>query len=200
MLIQATMRLKNGEMARVRKSMGLSQTSLAELCEANVATINQIENLHLSRLTPTSPIILKLASILCLSTDVIAPPELCGKDIQTKFQQTADVDTCALLLYGEHRIKQQTLESPSDLIEHEDMTDYFMGLLTKNLHKLTEMQQKVITMKYGLDGELPKRNSDIARSLNRSREAIRIAERNGLTHIRKCFDSETRLLETKVYE
>ena len=74
---------------------------------------------------------------------------------------------------------------PSEQIE----SDCMKGDLETLLEQLPELQNRVLRMRYGMDGDDPMSLTGIGRVLGISRDRVRNLERDGLRGLRKTGDS-----------
>ena len=77
------------------------------------------------------------------------------------------------------------LSSDSDLPSQKIEIDCMKGDLEVLLQKLPELQNRVLRMRYGINGEDPMTLTGIGRILGISRDRVRNLERDGLTGLRK---------------
>ena len=75
-------------------------------------------------------------------------------------------------------------ELPSDHVEE----DCLKGDLRSLLGQLPHLQEQVLRMRYGMDGEDPMSLTGIGRILGMSREGVRNLERDGLAGLRRVSD------------
>ena len=73
---------------------------------------------------------------------------------------------------------------PSDQVEE----DCLKGDLRDLLHQLPHLQEQVLRMRYGMDGEDPMSLTGIGRILGMSRDRVRNLERDGLAGLRRISD------------
>ena len=75
-------------------------------------------------------------------------------------------------------------ELPSDQVEE----DCLKGDLRSLLGQLPHLQEQVLRMRFGMDGEDPMSLTGIGRILGMSRDRVRNLERDGLTGLRRVSD------------
>ena len=199
MLIKAIMNLRNHKVLEARKELGLTQAQLGKACDVPATTISEIECLRLERINPAKEAVRKVSNFLGIDIEDVAPAGLCGVKFSTKFESVQEVDTQALLLYGVSRQEQQTLPSPSDIMEHEELTEHFMGILKENMHCLSKNQQDIIGLRYGLTDEGALTYKEIGKRKKRTVEAIRQSEAMAIRKLRHVIEVKTRLSDTKTY-
>ena len=199
MRTQAIMRLKNDHIVKARQRLGLTQKKLAEIAGISIVNVNELENLKTKRYKSSYSSVLKISCVLGIPPDEVLPPELAGKEIQTKFEQVKDIEVDALLLYGQQRIVEQVLPSPAEIVEQEDLTDYFMDILKKKLCFLTSGEKDVVTKMYGLDGKKPLTLTETAKSRKRLVATTRANKQRALYKLKEKIVADVGLKETKEY-
>jgi RNA polymerase nonessential primary-like sigma factor len=75
-------------------------------------------------------------------------------------------------------------ELPSDQVEE----DCLKGDLRSLLSQLPHLQEQVLRMRFGMDGEDPMSLTGIGRILGMSRDRVRNLERDGLAGLRRVSD------------
>ncbi len=86
---------------------------------------------------------------------------------------------------GEDTVLLDLLSSDSDLPSQKIEIDCMKGDLEVLLQKLPELQNRVLRMRYGINGEDPMTLTGIGRILGISRDRVRNLERDGLKGLRK---------------
>ena len=86
---------------------------------------------------------------------------------------------------GEDTVLLDLLSSESDLPSQKIEIDCMKGDLEVLLQKLPELQNRVLRMRYGINGEDPMTLTGIGRILGISRDRVRNLERDGLKGLRK---------------
>ncbi len=86
---------------------------------------------------------------------------------------------------GEDTVLLDLLSSESDLPSQKIEIDCMKGDLEVLLQKLPELQNRVLRMRYGINGEDPMTLTGIGRILGISRDRVRNLERDGLKRLRK---------------
>ena len=86
---------------------------------------------------------------------------------------------------GEDTVLLDLLSSESDLPSQKIEIDCMKGDLEVLLRKLPELQNRVLRMRYGINGEDPMTLTGIGRILGISRDRVRNLERDGLKGLRK---------------
>ena len=86
---------------------------------------------------------------------------------------------------GEDTVLLDLLSSESDLPSQKIEMDCMKGDLEVLLKKLPELQNRVLRMRYGINGEDPMTLTGIGRILGISRDRVRNLERDGLKGLRK---------------
>ncbi len=86
---------------------------------------------------------------------------------------------------GEDSILLDLLSVEGDSLNQKIEMDCMRCDLEELLQKLPEMQNKVLRMRYGMDGEEPNTLTGIGRVLGISRDRVRNLERDGLRGLRK---------------
>ncbi len=90
---------------------------------------------------------------------------------------------------GEDTVLLDLLSSDTDVPNQQIESDCMKGDLEVLLHKLPEMQNRVLRMRYGMDGEEPNTLTGIGRILGISRDRVRNLERDGLRGLRRYGNS-----------
>ncbi len=90
---------------------------------------------------------------------------------------------------GEDTVLLDLLSSESDLPSQKIEMDCMKGDLEVLLQKLPELQNRVLRMRYGINGEDPMTLTGIGRILGISRDRVRNLERDGLKGLRKFSHS-----------
>ena len=199
MKIKAILSIKNDKLLSARKELNLTQKELAYACSVSVDIVSRLERLDLKGINPASESVRNVANFFSLDIEDIAPQALCGVKFSNKFEQVAEIDSHALLLYANDRQTQQILPSPAEVYEHVELTDYFINLLKDNIELLSKREKEVLTQRFGLDGKEPKTLAEVGKSLNVTCSRVRQCEAFALHKCRHIIDKATRLKDTKEY-
>ena len=90
---------------------------------------------------------------------------------------------------GEDTILLDLLSNDIDMPSEQIESDCMKGDLETLLEQLPELQNRVLRMRYGMDGDDPMSLTGIGRVLGISRDRVRNLERDGLRGLRKGGES-----------
>ena len=90
---------------------------------------------------------------------------------------------------GEDTILLDLLSNEIDMPSEQIESDCMKGDLESMLEQLPELQNRVLRMRYGMDGDDPMSLTGIGRVLGISRDRVRNLERDGLRGLRKAGES-----------
>ncbi len=114
-------------------------------------------------------------------------PENDVKDLMSRAGQPVSLDT--KIGDGEDTILLDLLSNDIDMPAEQIENDCMKGDLEMLLQQLPELQNRVLRMRYGMDGDDPMSLTGIGRVLGISRDRVRNLERDGLRGLRKVGES-----------
>ena len=114
-------------------------------------------------------------------------PENDVKDLMSRAGQPVSLET--KIGDGEDTILLDLLSNEIDMPSEQIESDCMRGDLETLLEQLPELQNRVLRMRYGMDGDDPMSLTGIGRVLGISRDRVRNLERDGLRGLRKAGDS-----------
>jgi RNA polymerase nonessential primary-like sigma factor len=114
-------------------------------------------------------------------------PENDVKDLMSRAGQPVSLET--KIGDGEDTILLDLLSNEIDMPSEQIESDCMKGDLETLLEQLPELQNRVLRMRYGMDGDDPMSLTGIGRVLGISRDRVRNLERDGLRGLRKAGDS-----------
>ena len=120
-------------------------------------------------------------------SDYVELPESDVKDLMSKAGQPVSLET--KIGDGEDTILLDLLSNEIDMPSEQIESDCMKGDLETLLEQLPELQNRVLRMRYGMDGDDPMSLTGIGRVLGISRDRVRNLERDGLRGLRKTGDS-----------
>ena len=120
-------------------------------------------------------------------SEYVELPEDDVKDLMSKAGQPVSLET--KIGDGEDTILLDLLSNEIDMPAEQIENDCMKGDLETLLEQLPELQNRVLRMRYGIDGDYPMTLTGIGRVLGISRDRVRNLERDGLRGLRKSGDS-----------
>jgi len=114
-------------------------------------------------------------------------PESDVKDLMSRAGQPVSLET--KIGDGEDTILLDLLSNDIDMPAEQIENDCMKGDLETLLEQLPELQNRVLRMRYGIDGDDPMSLTGIGRVLGISRDRVRNLERDGLRGLRKVGKS-----------
>ena len=120
-------------------------------------------------------------------SDYVELPESDVKDLMSKAGQPVSLET--KIGDGEDTILLDLLSNDIDMPSEQIESDCMKGDLETLLEQLPELQNRVLRMRYGMDGDDPMSLTGIGRVLGISRDRVRNLERDGLRGLRKTGDT-----------
>jgi len=114
-------------------------------------------------------------------------PENEVKDLMSRAGQPVSLET--KIGDGEDTILLDLLSNEIDMPSEQIESDCMKGDLETLLEQLPELQNRVLRMRYGMDGDDPMSLTGIGRVLGISRDRVRNLERDGLRGLRKAGES-----------
>jgi len=120
-------------------------------------------------------------------SEYVELPENDVKDLMSRAGQPVSLET--KIGDGEDTILLDLLSNDIDMPSEQIESDCMKGDLESLLEKLPELQNRVLRMRYGMDGDDPMSLTGIGRVLGISRDRVRNLERDGLRGLRKAGES-----------
>ncbi len=120
-------------------------------------------------------------------SEYVELPETDVKDLMSRAGQPVSLET--KIGDGEDTILLDLLSNEIDLPSEQIESDCMKGDLETLLEQLPELQNRVLRMRYGMDGDDPMSLTGIGRVLGISRDRVRNLERDGLRGLRKAGES-----------
>ncbi len=120
-------------------------------------------------------------------SDYVELPENDVKDLMSRAGQPVSLET--KIGDGEDTILLDLLSNEIDIPSEQIESDCMKGDLETLLEQLPELQNRVLRMRYGMDGDDPMSLTGIGRVLGISRDRVRNLERDGLRGLRKAGES-----------
>ena len=120
-------------------------------------------------------------------SEYVELPETDVKDLMSKAGQPVSLET--KIGDGEDTILLDLLSNDVDMPSEQIESDCMKGDLETLLEQLPELQNRVLRMRYGMDGDDPMSLTGIGRVLGISRDRVRNLERDGLRGLRKTGDT-----------
>jgi len=114
-------------------------------------------------------------------------PENEVKDLMSRAGQPVSLET--KIGDGEDTILLDLLSNEIDMPSEQIESDCMKGDLETLLEQLPELQNRVLRMRYGMDGDDPMSLTGIGRVLGISRDRVRNLERDGLRGLRKAGET-----------
>jgi len=120
-------------------------------------------------------------------SEYVELPEEDVKDLMSKAGQPVSLET--KIGDSEDTILLDLLSNEIDMPSEQIENDCMKGDLETLLEQLPELQNRVLRMRYGMDGDDPMSLTGIGRVLGISRDRVRNLERDGLRGLRKAGES-----------
>ena len=120
-------------------------------------------------------------------SEYVELPENDVKDLMSKAGQPVSLET--KIGDGEDTVLLDLLSNDIDMPSEQIENDCMKGDLETLLGQLPELQNRVLRMRYGMDGDDPMSLTGIGRVLGISRDRVRNLERDGLRGLRKAGES-----------
>jgi len=120
-------------------------------------------------------------------SEYVELPENDVKDLMSRAGQPVSLET--RIGDGEDTILLDLLSNEIDMPSEQIESDCMKGDLETLLEQLPELQNRVLRMRYGMDGDDPMSLTGIGRVLGISRDRVRNLERDGLRGLRKAGES-----------
>ena len=120
-------------------------------------------------------------------SEYVELPENEVKDLMSRVGQPVSLET--KIGDGEDTILLDLLSNDIDMPSEQIESDCMKGDLETLLEQLPELQNRVLRMRYGMDGDDPMSLTGIGRVLGISRDRVRNLERDGLRGLRKAGES-----------
>ena len=197
--ITAVSKLKHGDLWAAVKKLG-SQRAMAEALEIGYATLNHWINL---RGCPSPKFCRthglekkKFFELTGKTMDELFPKSLREATAflaANKSQEQTILVSTGVLLHAERTRERLTLPSPADFCEHLDHEE----VVQRQLSRLTTREQKVLSLRFGLDGNGSRTLAEIGEIIGTEKEVVRIIEARAIRDLRKDETKEERARKTR---
>lgn len=182
-LLELELRLRNNRLKARRRRLGLSQKAFCAKLGINASLYGQLESLRMLPIDTKGQwrsIALTVAKFWSLPPEELWPPVLLEivKPVATK--EVGEREMQALLTFTEQYFESRTIpveELPDQRGAH--------ALLQDLLEQLPEREKRVLTARFGLDGEPVQTLDELGRELGVSRERVRGIESAALVKLRR---------------
>lgn len=172
----------NARLVDVRKELGMLQPVMAQAVGVSQDRLRNIENL---RAVPTEEEICRIACVLEKPIDYLFPEELLSAVKAGVFsRRKVELNAPQVISLTEaQRRGMLTYDGETEIIEGLDRK-----LLAERIHEvvgtLAPREQRVIRLRFGLDGEQPRTLEEVGREFGVTRERIRMMEAEALRRLR----------------
>jgi transcriptional regulator with XRE-family HTH domain len=188
--LEVSIRLRNNLLKERRESLGMTQAQLAQAANMSLQRYGALESMSISPITNRGDWTRSaraISSFYDVDPEKLFPVSL--TDIKKSFVERK-FDACdfvALLTsYQEHQ-----LDGPDDRIDHSRQ----LSTVNEIVHDsgvLTEIEQAVLSQRFGLNGEDEKDLKTVGDQYNLSRERIRQLQEQALGKVRREVMNRTR--------
>lgn len=182
-------RVYNYNMKIAREAKGLTMRQLAEKAACDLNTLYLIQAF---KQYPKEELKQRIAIVLEVPIDIIFPEDIKGLRIHSR----KTIDDCTITLSEVKEIgsildRDSILQEwEDDVIARVDAQKYLPDTINKIVSTLTEREQSVIRMRYGLDGTNPMRLEEIGKLFGKSRNRISQIEQKALRKMRHPTSSK----------
>ena len=166
MKVRATLKLRNESMLKQREKLWLTQAALAEIASVPLDFVSKLEALNFKPCFEFEQKLSRVAGVLELKPEQIAPPEVLGEKFTSRFVSIKDCDPNALV---------STANTMSTILELE-ANDAVIGVLDT----MTPREKEVVQLRYGVKGREFSRH-DTARRLRLNDAQILSLERRAFS-------------------
>jgi transcriptional regulator with XRE-family HTH domain len=190
MQVGAEVRLFNWKMRKRRRELGLTQADLAELAGTNVNNVGLVERLqHVpSNFLGTNRVLIGIAKALDMEFDDLFPPEYLDavkkKILPRGARRILWVREVSLEALPEPEIECDLLLTSGEEMDRGIYQEQLAGTIEGLLGELPGRQRKVLEMRYGLDGSVPRTFAEIANELGVGIVRARQIESQAMTRLR----------------
>ncbi len=189
--LKIKMTIKNNEMEKARLALGLRQVDLAEKTEINDQRIGSIE---CCRNFPTNEEQIKISNILHISQRVLFPEWL--KAFSEKWKRHENTKIVPIQELRLNKSPEFLMLESNDYEDIMNTTD--SNILNKEIYKrmnivLTPKEQRIIELRYGLDGSGQHTYEEVGREFGVTRERIRQLEAKAYCKLKE------ELIKLKIY-
>jgi RNA polymerase sigma factor (sigma-70 family) len=187
--LRAKIYIRNDEMIAAREAKGWNQLDLADVSGVSVYWIRNLESLqYLPSLREET--VVDLAAALEIPPSQIAPPDLMGEKMVSKYVFKEDVSTEKLKAFAAANTKRLIMPSGEEIVEKEEMGQEIKKELAKVIGKLTFREQEVLKLRYGLgESGLCHSLTEVAQAVKVSRERARQIENVAIRKIQQPWNS-----------
>ena len=176
----------NSSMRKVRKSKGVSQKELARRTRLSIARIAEIERL---KRVPTYDEADKIADALDSTISDILPQKVYEKIVpKIKHLPNEVYFDVVPLSFAEKEMEQ--LGSPKGDIERIEKEINMEMVVKKYVGRLQERERRILTLRFGLDGEYSRTLEETGKEFGVTRERIRGLEYKAMKKIRRWMKED----------
>ena len=177
----------NAEMRKARLYKRLTQGQLSEIIGVKVPRINKIE---LMKTFPSETEAYRIADALEVDVKILFPRWMQDKLIpqHTHFNAYFTVDKLTL-----ENKNVELLVAPNET-EHEIDHDFLKEGLANAILTLSEKEQKVLKLRFGLDDGIPRTYEEVGKEFGVTRERIRQIETKALRKIKRPLRETKKVL------
>lgn len=170
----------NAELRQRRLALGLKQGELGKLAGLSAISISQYETF---RAFPTPEMAQTLAKILNTDKDTLFPAWL--KEYHLPKASITEIHQITSISLAEGMTEILSLESGIDL--EQDMDDKLLkaGISTALNEILSLREQKILTLRFGLNGTEPQTLEEVSKEFGVTRERVRQMEQKALSKLRR---------------
>jgi DNA-directed RNA polymerase sigma subunit (sigma70/sigma32) len=164
--IRATLTLRNEKMVAARERMGLNQKQAAELAEVGIEKLRSLEKLNYDIGRDSRQIADRIALALDIAPEDVMPDELRGRQFQSVFVRTSDMDLKQL----PQPVEPKRLQFVGDV---ENLKERIQQLL----YTLTYREREILKLRFGLNEEQQSYTiEEVGRIFKVTRERVRQVE------------------------
>jgi len=179
-LVRAKLFLRNEKMLAARERLGLTQKACAGLAGVPVAVVQELERFQYTR-KDFGQAIRRIADVLELRIEDVAPPELQGLKIESSASVVKEIDGRQLAMAAD-----QKLLSPAEVAEAADLREHAQRMLASVTAELSFREREVLRRRYGLlPYDKPQSYREIGDALRLTRERIRQIEQKAIRKLAK---------------
>lgn len=164
-----------------RKAKGLTQIDISLSSGIRIDIFQQIENL---KIVPTTYQMCEIASILEKQIDYLFPVELLLSIKAGVFsRRTVELNAPEIISLTEAQRLNLTYDSEAELIDKVDKL-LLVEKVKETLSKLTPREERVLELRFGLNGGVSHTLEEVGREFGVTREMIRQVESKALRKLR----------------
>jgi RNA polymerase sigma factor (sigma-70 family) len=183
---EVELKLRNNLLKQRRVELGMTPRQLAEAVGVHYEAYLSLEGLRRSPIGKRGEwlsVAIKIADFHQLSPEELWPPEVFDV-VKTKASMLLDRDDVMALTMLPAWCVPAALPSPDARQAENDRRD----LVQRMLETLTAREREVVTRAFGLDGEEPRTDQEIADSAGRSKSRIGQIKAKALRRLRRKYE------------